>query len=37
VAVLRSVPGGAPDRVDGFEIAYVTADGAQVRVPLAEA
>jgi hypothetical protein len=37
VAVLRSVKGGAPDRVDGFELAYVTRDGEQARVALAEA
>jgi hypothetical protein len=37
VAVLRSVQGGAPDRVDGFELAYVTRDGEQGRVALAEA
>jgi hypothetical protein len=37
VAVLRSVQGGAPDRVEGFELAYVTRDGEQARVALAEA
>ena len=37
MAVLRSVKGGAPDRVDGFELAYVTRDGEQARVALAEA
>jgi hypothetical protein len=37
VAVLSSVKGGAPDRVDGFELAYVTRDGEQARVALAEA
>src|SRR6516165_77474 len=37
VAVLRSVQGSAPDRVDGFELAYVTRDGEQARVALAEA
>jgi hypothetical protein len=37
MAVLRSVKGGAPDRVDGFELAYVTRDGAQARVALANA
>ena len=37
MAVLRSVQGGAPDRVDGFELAYVTRDGEQARVALAEA
>lgn len=37
MAVLRSVQGGAPDRVEGFELAYVTRDGEQARVALAEA
>ena len=37
MAVLRSVKDGAPDRVDGFELAYVTRDGEQARVALAEA
>jgi hypothetical protein len=37
VAVLRSVKGGAPDRVDGFGLAYVTRDGEQARIALAEA
>lgn len=37
MAMLRSVQGGAPGYVDGFDVAYVTGDGAQVRVPLADA
>jgi hypothetical protein len=38
VAVLSSIRGGAPDLVDGYEIAaYLTPDGAQARVPLADA
>jgi hypothetical protein len=37
VAVLESIQGDAPDRADGFELAYVTRDGAQARVALADA
>ncbi|RFU36669.1 hypothetical protein DZF91_36930 [Actinomadura logoneensis] len=29
--------GGAPARVEGFELAYVTGDGGQARVGLADA
>lgn len=36
-AVLSVVGGGAPDRVAGFDVAYVTSDGAQGRVRLEEA
>jgi hypothetical protein len=37
VTVLGSIQGDAPDRADGFELAYVTRDGAQARVALADA
>jgi hypothetical protein len=37
LAVLRSIRGDAPDAVDSYEVAYLTLDGAQVRVPLVEA
>ncbi|HXA60891.1 MAG TPA: TnsA-like heteromeric transposase endonuclease subunit, partial [Streptosporangiaceae bacterium] len=37
VETLRAVPGGAVQPVDGFEFAYVTADGADVRLGLADA
>jgi len=37
VAVLRSIQGGAPGAAGGFELAYVTRDGARARVLLADA
>ena len=36
-AVLSVVGGGAPELVDGFDVAYVTVDGTQSRVRLEEA
>jgi hypothetical protein len=35
--VLRAVSGGSHPPVDGFELGYVTSDGAQARVPLVDA
>jgi len=37
MTVLGSIQGDAPDRADGFELAYVARDGAQARVALADA
>ena len=37
MAVLGSLQDDAPDRADGFELAYVTRDGAQARAALGDA
>jgi hypothetical protein len=35
--VLRAVSGGSHPPLDGFELGYLTSDGAQARIPLADA